>query len=460
VKPVVILGAGPAGLAAAWRLARRGFAVDVVERNTAPGGNAGSFDIDGIRVDYGSHRLHPSCRPEILGDIRAMLGGDLLERPRHGRILLGGRWLHFPLKPPDVALHAPPAFLAGTLMDAVKKRAGRGGEENFATVLERGLGRTICREFYFPYARKIWGMDPERLHPEQARRRVSAGSLSKLARKLFGARGAPARGRFYYPRRGFGQISEGYLDAARQAGARVHFSAAVEAVEIDSGRVVAVRAAGRRLASAQVLSTIPLPLLAQLAEPAAPAEAVEAAAALAYRSMILIYLALDVERFTEYDAHYFPGADIPITRLSEPKNYGLAGATGRTVLCAELPCSKQDAVWQASDGDLGALAAGALKSAGLPLGSPAVRVVTRRLAQAYPVYSLDYRRHFDRLDGWVSGIEGLVTLGRQGLFAHDNTHHTLAMGYAAADSLDDEARLDRDAWRAHRRSFEAFVVED
>jgi protoporphyrinogen oxidase len=138
--PIVVLGAGPAGLGAALRLARRGvFDVTVIERRDTVGGNAGSFEVGGLRVDYGSHRLHPSCRPEILADIRGMLGGELLDRPRHGRILLRGRWVHFPLNPMDLALHLPVTFALGVLRDAAVKGSRGGDGESFATVLERGL---------------------------------------------------------------------------------------------------------------------------------------------------------------------------------------------------------------------------------------------------------------------------------------------------------------------------------
>src|SRR5580698_11624304 len=146
--PIVILGAGPAGLGAAWRLARRGiFDVSVIERGSTVGGNAGSFDFSGMLVDYGSHRLHPSCAPEILSDIRGMLGDELLDRPRHGRIRLRGRWVHFPLKAADLALHLPPSFLAGVALDSAKKLVKRKTGDTFASVLEEGLGRTICRDF-------------------------------------------------------------------------------------------------------------------------------------------------------------------------------------------------------------------------------------------------------------------------------------------------------------------------
>ena len=88
---LVVLGGGPAGLGAALGLARRGFGVDLVEREGHFGGNAGSFELAGVRVDYGSHRLHPASDPEVFAEVRALLGDDLLERPRHGRIHLLGR---------------------------------------------------------------------------------------------------------------------------------------------------------------------------------------------------------------------------------------------------------------------------------------------------------------------------------------------------------------------------------
>ncbi|MGE3526814.1 MAG: NAD(P)-binding protein, partial [Gemmatimonadales bacterium] len=80
---VVILGAGPAGAGAAYQLRRRGRgAVTVIEQQLVPGGNSGSFEAEGQRLDFGSHRLHPACDPAILADIRTLLAGDLLDRPR------------------------------------------------------------------------------------------------------------------------------------------------------------------------------------------------------------------------------------------------------------------------------------------------------------------------------------------------------------------------------------------
>ena len=160
-----------------------------VPRRTAPAVNAGSFDVDGIRVDFGSHRLHHACDPAILADLQDVLGSDLVDMPRHGRIRLRGKWVHFPLKPVDLMLRLDKRFAAGTLRDMAARTVGgkKAEGESFASVLQANLGPTICEDFYFPYARKIWGREPEQLSGIQARRRVSAGSFRKLARKVMSA---------------------------------------------------------------------------------------------------------------------------------------------------------------------------------------------------------------------------------------------------------------------------------
>ena len=268
---------------------------------------------------------------------------------------------------------------------------------------------------------------------------------------------------FFYPRRGFGQISEAYRQAAVAAGAEIHLGASLCEIDVGSaGALVRAESVSgpQTLACRRVFSTIPLPLLVRALRPAAPAEVLAAADRLRYRAMILVYLALETEQFTEFDAHYFPEREIGVTRLSEPKNYSRVGPPGRTVLCAELPCFPDDAAWTQSDEELAARVQEDLARAGLPVRAPLRRVVVRRLRQAYPVYTADYRENFDRLDRWVEGVESVVTLGRQGLFAHDNTHHTLATAYAAADCLAADGTFDRAGWSRHRREFESHVVED
>lgn len=463
---LAVLGAGPAGIATAHALTRAGKgAVTLYERAPVAGGNSASFDVAGVRCDYGSHRFHPVAEPAVLDNVRELLGDDLLLRPRHGRIRLGGRWIHFPLKPADALTNLPPRFAASLLWDMGTKPLRKAPRERtFSSVLYQGLGPTISENFYFPYVKKLWGLDPDQLAVTLAERRVSSGSvgkiLGKMMRMLPGLRGATT-GRFYYPREGFGQIGTRMLEAAVAQGTDLRLGAEITAIHHAGGKVTGLSLGETRQETDLILSTLPLTALVRLMSPAPPDPVVAAARAMRFRGMVLIYLILGTDRFTEYDAHYFPELSVPISRMSEPKNYAArTDPEGRTVLCAELPCDPGDPWWGMSDEELGRAFCGWLGDLGLPVKAEVLGCETRRLSHAYPVYDLGFEEHFQTIDDWLLRFEGMLVLGRQGLFAHDNTHHAFAMAEAAADVVGPGGSIDHAAWAAHRRLFETHTVED
>lgn len=455
---LVVLGAGPAGLAAAYRAASDGASVIVLESAPGPGGMARSITVAGQRVDLGSHRLHPSIAPPILAELRALLGDDLQLRTRRGRILLDGRWVAFPLEPTDLARHLPPSFAAGLARDALTAWARRRSDASFAAALESSLGPTIARRFYLPYARKLWGIDPGELDAEQARRRVSAGGIGALVRRAFGGRRAGKR-TFYYPRHGFGQLWEALAGAAAQAGACLCYGARAVELRCAPDRVVVRTAAGEEVGAKVCFSTVPLTALARLVRPEAPAQALRAASALGFRAMVLVYLVVPRARYTAFDAHYIPGPQTPVSRLSEPKNYRHGDdPPGRTVLCAELPSAPGSELWETPDEELGRTVAAGLVACGLP--EPAAEGVhVERLPHVYPVYRRGFAANLDTLERWTASLERVLTFGRNGSFVHDNSHHALAMGWAAAGALR-PGGIDRALWARAREGFAAHVVED
>jgi protoporphyrinogen oxidase len=464
---VVVLGGGPAGCGAAYQLRRLDRAsVTLVERQDRVGGNAGSFEWGGQFLDFGSHRLHYTTDPAILADIQSLLEGDLLQRRRNGRILLRGRYVRFPFKPFDLLTSLDKRFASSVLVDMARGALGlrrNSSGSSFADVMLHNLGPAICHSFYFPYARKIWGYAPDELSGIQAERRVTANSFLKLLKRIVKPVG---NGMFYYPRKGYGQITTAYADAATRLGADLMLNTGVEALEAPTSpdqpwRIrVSQQGVTRVLEADYVWSTIPITMLARLTSPAAPAEVTGSTPGIDYRAMLLVYLQLDTDQFTPTDAHYFPESQIAITRLSEPKNYSDREVPrGTTVLCAELPCAPDDATWSMSDAELADLVERDIRTAGLPLTRPPVAVHVKRLRHAYPIYRSGYEQQFNALDAWIAGLPRLLTFGRQGLFAHDNTHHALFMAYSAVECLADGA-FNEARWEGFRRIFATHVVED
>jgi protoporphyrinogen oxidase len=428
------------------------------------GGNAGSFLWGDQWLDYGSHRLHHAVDPKILADIRTVLGDDIRDRVRHGRIRLRGKWLHFPIQTADLLSRLDKGFALGMARDMVfSKLRPRDAGETFASVLLASLGPTMCEHFYFPYARKLWGREPEELSGIQARKRVTAGSFTKLIRRLVKP---PGGGHYYYMPRGYGQISEVYAAEAMRLGADIELGSAATSIRRANGMhgswVVTAEKDGetRDIHADFIWSTIPITLLSRMIDPPPPPAVVEAAAQIHYRAMVLVYIQLPVDRFTTTDAHYFPESNVRMTRLSEPKNYfGLAEPRGTTVLCAEYPCAVDDEIWSATDEELSQLMLRDMATAGLSPPKQPIAVLAKRLKQAYPIYLTGYEKPFGVLDDWATSLPNLLVYGRQGLFAHDNTHHALFMAYCAVSCLRG-GDFDLRRWAEYREVFKTHVVED
>ena len=454
---VVVLGGGPAGLMAALRVARRGQSGTVLEQASAVGGMAGSFDVAGIRVDFGSHRLHPVAAPRLLAELQDLLGDDLQIRQRRGRINLDGRWLGFPLQLGDLARNLPKPFLARVAFDTVSAPLRRPKQATAGDVIAARLGPTVARHFYVPYLTKVWDAPPDELSVELADRRVSARSGTAIIRKALRTR-RPGGGQFLYPRRGFGQISEAVAEAAVAAGADIRLDTAVDAVRSGPDGVEVTTAAGHTITGGSLLSTVPIPLLARLDD--APDDVLDAAGRLRHRAMVLAYLIFDVDQLTSFDAHYFPELNTPVSRLSEPKNFRTADdPSGTTVVCAELPCWVDDATWTASADELAARVIETLTPLGFAF-PPLAGAEVRRIPRCYPVYTGTYADDLATLEAWAETDPRLLTFGRQGLFAPDNTHHALHMGWEAADALLPDGTVDRPRWDDARASFRSHVVED
>lgn len=454
---LIVIGAGPAGLAAAWRAAQRGMKVALLERADHVGGLAASFEVAGVRVDQGSHRLDPNTSAHLLSDLQGLLGSDLQHRRRSSRIRMGEQWLTLPLRADEVARRLPPSLLARVARDSALSAFRRAESDTYDAVVRSRVGSAIYDRVYGPLAEKQWGMPGDRISSEHARRHTARlGALRVAGRAMVrSGRGKSAKpGGYYYPRTGFGQLVESLASAATDAGVEIRCEAEVDRVRVTEDEVEVSTQDSDVITGGLVFSTLPLPVLARISRPAPSLTSIESSARLRYRAMLLVYVVHEGGRWTPHDSHDIPDPRTPVVRISEPTNYrdNPDDPTDRSVLCAEIPCAMTDEVWGLDDESLADLVDETLGLTGLP-GVRRSHVETRRIGQVYPIYRAGYENDFSDVDTWARMIRRVVTLGRQGLFLLDNIDQALLMAYDAVDAIRDDGRFDRYAWTVARERF-------
>jgi protoporphyrinogen oxidase len=205
--------------------------------------------------------------------------------------------------------------------------------------------------------------------------------------------------------------------------------------------------------------TAPVTELIRRLDPPPPESVRRAAARLRYRAVVLCYVTLNVPAVGLPDTYYFPERRFPFNRVTEQKRFGpVTAPPERTVLCMDLACEPHDPIFTATDAGLRALVLPALEEAGLLPPAAVEEVFSRRFRYAYPIYDLDAGASLRHVTDWLARFPNLWVVGRQGLFLHNNTDHSLLMGYRAADAV--AAGGQRRAWASRLETFGAFRVAD
>ncbi len=369
-----VLGAGPAGLTAAYVLGLRGAPGVVYEADGLVGGIAKTVEYKGYRFDLGGHRFFTKF-PQVQRLWEDVMGDEFLTRPRMSRIYYDGKYFAYPLLARDVLARLGIVESTRCAMSYLWSRiaTARLTPETFEDWVVSNFGRRLYDAFFASYTEKVWGIPGSEIHAEWAAQRIKDFSFSKaLLRALHLSRQTPTTliEEFRYPRLGPGQMWERVQARVEGHGIDVRMRHRVAALQHEHGRVlsVAVEHDGRTddVAVDSVLSSIPLSELVLSLEPAPPEEILAAAHRLRYRSLCLVALVID-------DEQPFPDNWIylhdPGTRAGRVQNFGAWSEDmvrpGTTCLGVEYFCFEGDDIWEMSDEESVALATGELASIGL-----------------------------------------------------------------------------------------------
>jgi protoporphyrinogen oxidase len=443
---VVVCGAGPAGLTAAYVLAKQGYAVTVLESSTSMGGISQTAQYRGYRFDIGGHRFFTKIRPveELWEEI---LGDDFIDVPRLSRIHYEGKFFDYPLKAGNALKGLGPWRAAGILLSYVHAHLNPiPDEENFEQWVVNRFGRRLYETFFKTYTEKVWGIPCTEIRAEWAAQRIQGLSLAQavLTATSLNRRSTDIKSliqSFRYPRLGPGQMWERCRDLIVQMGGRVLTEHHVSAVELVGDRATAVRAqtpdGERRIEGDHFISTLPLRSLVRAIAPAVP-EAVRAAGeGLAYRDFLLVALVLDAENLFEDNWIYVHTPGVRVGRIQNFNNWSKAMVPepGRTCLGMEYFCFKGDAQWTSSDADLIELATRELERLGLARGARVVDGTVVRMPKAYPIYDAAYRDHLDVIRGFIDPISNLHTIGRNGMHKYNNQDHSMLTAMFAVENM-------------------------
>lgn len=450
----VVIGAGPAGLAAAYALVRGGCEVVVFEAGPEVGGMARSLQLWGQTVDLGPHRFFTRDK-RVAAFWMELVGHDYALVQRQTRILYRGKLFRYPLELTDVLWKLGLSESARCAWSFLQSRAARVSDpETFEDWVVDRFGRRLFEIFFKTYSEKLWGISCGELDADFAAQRIRQFSFAEAIKSMvipgYRRRHRTLADEFAYPTGGSGMVYCRMAEAVRAGGGVLYVNKPVERVLVLDGRAIGVQTRdGKVFEADHVLSSMPLPDLVRGLE-GLGSDVYDAAARLGYRNTILVYLELEGPNPFPDQWVYVHAPELRCGRVTNFRNWVpqlCAGAT-TTILCMEYWASDSDDLWAASDEELGRLASDEIGRCGLVGDAHRVlRTHVLRLPRAYPVYRRGYRACVDVIRSALDRVRNLQLIGRPGAFKYNNQDHSILMGLLAAENVLHGAR--HNLWRVN-----------
>ncbi len=433
---VVVIGAGPAGLTAAYLLAKAGHVVTVLEGDDIVGGISRTAQYRGFRFDIGGHRFFTKIAP-VQALWEEILGDDFISVPRMSRIHYDGKYFDYPLKAYNALSGLGIVNAVRIMLSYIKARFKPSPvEENFEQWVSNRFGKRLYEIFFKTYTEKVWGIPCTEIRAEWAAQRIQGLSL---ARAILNATSLNRRStaikslinEFRYPRLGPGQMWEACRDKLREMGSAVLMEHFVTTIECAEGKVTGVRVktpgGDAHFPADHIISTTDVRSLVRALDPPVPTPVRAAAEGLRYRDFLVVALILETEHLFPDNWIYIHTPGVQVGRIQNFNNWSAAMVPepGRTCLGMEYFCFQGDGLWESSDAELIALATREFEQLEL---SPAGLVrdgTVIRMPKAYPIYDGAYREHLDNVRDWIDPIPNLHTVGRNGMHKYNNQDHSM-----------------------------------
>ena len=457
---VVIIGAGPAGLTAAYELLKHDIATTVLEKDPKyVGGLARTVEHKGYRFDIGGHRFF-SKNQEVEDLWTEILGSEMLTRKRLSRIYYRGRYFAYPIKAANALWNLGPIEAVRCMASYAYARARPiRNPRSLEDWVRNQFGWRLFSIFFKTYTEKVWGISTKELSADWAAQRIKSLDLWLVLKSALMPRRRPTNrsdvvttliDRFRYPRFGPGQMWERVAEIRRKKGRPVLHGRTVDRIEHDGGRV---RSVVTRTASGEIeehqgsdfISSMPIRELVSRLDPAPPESVRRAAESLSYRDFISVAVMIDRADVFPDNWIYIHDPTVKVGRIQNFKNWSpdMVPDQSKTCLGLEYFCFEGDGLWTATDDALVERARNELAQLGICKPEEVFDGVVVRQAKAYPVYDDVYQAKVDVIRDYIrEHLTNLHLAGRNGMHKYNNQDHSMmtallvARNIATAGSVD------------------------
>ena len=447
-QKVAVIGAGPAGLTAAYQLSKAGYQVDVYEAGDTVGGLARSLELWGQTVDLGPHRFFSSDK-RVNALWLEVVGKDYRMVDRQTRIFYKRKFFNYPLKVWNAFKGLGVFETIRCLLSYFKQRIAPVKDDgSFENWVVRRFGRRLFNIFFKTYSEKLWGISCKELDADFAAQRIKKLSLiSAIKNALFSGKGNKHKtlvDRFAYPVEGSGMVYQRMQESITSNGGRVLLNTPVKKVLVEENQAVGLRLKDESEERYDhIISSMPITGLVKGLDHI-PDDVRAACDNLRFRNTILVYFEIDRKDIFSDQWLYIHSPELSLGRITNFRNWVPALYKDRptTILCLELWCNDEDELWSSNDDQIELLARNNLFQTGLIHDARILEYYIHRIPKCYPVYSRGYRKHLEPVEKHLASIDRLQVIGRYGAFKYNNQDHSILMGLLAADNIINQAKND------------------
>ncbi len=451
---ILILGAGPAGMACSMELFKQTIPFILVEKEKQVGGLSKTYKFGKYRSDNGPHRFF-SKNKYLYNFIENILGEDWLLVNRQTRQYIDGKYYDYPINAlqafKNIGITKSLKMLSDYIRAVLEYRVFGKKIKNFEDYIVANFGRTLGEFNMLNYTEKLWGISCSKLHLEWAEQRIKGLNFREAffnaIKKSFSLKNSEESPKslidqFYYPSLGTGQIYENIKKIIERKNQVMigtypikisHSSKTISKIELNTGFVINTK---------YLVSSIPVGVLLDLMSPTPPDYVMDAARKLKYRSQVYLFITINKPFVTRDQWIYFPEKEIPIGRISEMKNFSIKmSPQHKTSLFIEYFCWKNDEIWKMTKNELFKMTIDWLEKLKIISLKDVLKCYHMKSEFVYPVYDLNYKRNLITIKKYLDNFSNLIYIGRPGRFKYTNQDHSLEMGILAARSIIERKKI-------------------